>query len=163
MDVRLDFDRLLAHDRWANGEALTSVEAMATPPAKALELLGHIMGAEVCWIDRMTAGKDPADWERWESMDLAALQRAAREELPARWSGFLGDAGLSDPARRFSYLNFLGKPGEARVEDALLQLMLHSAYHRGQVATAVRAGGGTPAVVDFLHAVRTGALAGPST
>ena len=106
----------------------------------------------------MTAGRAPADWEAWEAADAAWLRRAWREVLPARWSSFLGDAARSDPARTFSYVNYLGETRGAGVEDVLLQLLLHSAYHRGQVATAVRAAGGTPAVTDFLHAARAGVL-----
>ncbi len=158
MEIRLRFERLLAHDRWANGLALQSLEALPAPPAKALELMGHLLGAETCWIRRMTVGSDPPDWERWESMDAASLRRAWREEVPAAWTELLGDAALSATARGFTYANFLGETGRARVEDVLLQLMLHSAYHRGQVATAVRAAGGAPAVTDFLRAARTGVL-----
>ena len=158
MELRIDFGRLLAHDRWANGRALESVEALPDPPAKAVFLVAHVLGAEVAWIDRMTSGRDPADWERWDRMDLPAARRAFEEEVPARWAAFLADGAASDPARTCSYVNFLGKAYDARVEDALLQLMLHGAYHRGQVAAAVRAAGGEPAVVDFLQAVRGGVL-----
>ncbi len=158
MEIRIDFGRLLAHDRWANDRALASVEALPSPPARTLVTLGHFLGAEACWLSRMSAGIDPPDWERWESLDAVSLRIAWREELPALWAAFLADPALSDPSREFTYVNFLGETGRARVEDVLLQLMLHSAYHRGQVALAVRAAGGEPAVVDFLHAVRSGAL-----
>lgn len=159
MEIRVKFERLLAHDHWANGRALDSLQSLPTPPAKSLELLGHVMGAEAAWIQRMSEGTDPPDWEAWEKADVPWLRRAWKEVLPARWSAFLADAGLSDPGREFSYVNYLGQSHKARVEDAVLQLMLHSSYHRGQVATAVRAAGGEPAVVDFIRAVREGALA----
>jgi uncharacterized damage-inducible protein DinB len=161
MEIPIGFGRLLAHDHWANGEALRSLEALPSPPAKGLELMGHLMGAEVSWLLRMTEGRDPDDWEAWEKADVPWLRRAWSEVLPDRWAAFLGNPVLSDPARTFSYVNYLGEAREARVEDVVTQLMLHSAYHRGQVGTAVRAAGGTPAVVDFLHAARNGLLPGP--
>jgi uncharacterized damage-inducible protein DinB len=117
------------------------------------------MGAEVSWLDRMTVGKDPEDWEVWENADAAWLRTAWREVLGARWSAFLANAELCNPARNFTYVDFLGETRKARVEDAITGLMLHSSHHRGQVASVVRAAGGTPAVTDFLHAVRGGALA----
>jgi len=159
MEIRLPFERLLAYDRWANGEALASLEAMAEPPAKARELMGHLMGAEVGWIQRMTEGTDPGDWETWENAGPEWLRTAWREVVAARWSAFLADASLSDPARGFNYVNHLDQALKARVQDVVIQLMLHSAYHRGQVASAVRAAGGKPAVTDYLHAVRSGAVA----
>jgi uncharacterized damage-inducible protein DinB len=42
------------------------------------------------------------------------------------------------------------------VDDVLTHVILHSAYHRGQIASAVRAGGETPAYTDLIHAVRQG-------
>jgi uncharacterized damage-inducible protein DinB len=158
MDIPLSIERLLAHDRWANGETLSSLEAMTEPPAAARALLGHILGAEATWLSRMMEGRELADGEVWETADLPWLRAAWRDRLPSRWAALLADPALRDPARRFSYVNFLGNTMDARVGDAVTQLMLHSAYHRGQVATAVRAAGGVPAVVDFMHAVRTGAL-----
>ena len=159
MEIRVPFERLLAHDHWANGRALASLEAMADPPAKARELLAHLLGAEVAWIERMTAGRDPADWESWETMDLPSVRRAWSDEVPARWASFLSDPERASAQRGFTYVNFLGETWDARVEDALIQLMLHSAYHRGQIASRVRAAGGEPAVVDFMRAVRSGEVA----
>jgi uncharacterized damage-inducible protein DinB len=158
MELRLRFERFLVHDRWANQRALASLEAMADPPAQALELLSHLMGAEVSWVTRMTEGKDPADWEAWETSDRAFIRKAWEETVPAKWEAFLADAVLSAPDREFTYVNFLGETHSTRVEDALIQLMLHSSYHRGQIASRVRAAGGTPAVVDWIRAVREGAL-----
>jgi uncharacterized damage-inducible protein DinB len=33
---------------------------------------------------------------------------------------------------------------------------MHSAYHRGQIASQMRASGKTPAYTDFIHGVRQG-------
>jgi len=40
----------------------------------------------------------------------------------------------------------------------LTHVVLHSAYHRGQIATQMRAGGEAPAHTDFIHAVRRGLI-----
>jgi uncharacterized damage-inducible protein DinB len=42
------------------------------------------------------------------------------------------------------------------VGDILTHVVAHSAYHRGQIAAAVRAAGGAPAYTDFIHAARRG-------
>lgn len=44
--------------------------------------------------------------------------------------------------------------------DVLMHLVMHSAYHRGQVALAVRAAGGKPALTDYVVWVRQGLKAG---
>jgi len=35
---------------------------------------------------------------------------------------------------------------------------MHSTYHRGQIASAVREAGGAPAYTDYIHAVRQGLI-----
>jgi len=38
----------------------------------------------------------------------------------------------------------------------LTHVIMHSAYHRGQIALEMRAAGMEPAHTDFIHAVRQG-------
>jgi uncharacterized damage-inducible protein DinB len=40
----------------------------------------------------------------------------------------------------------------------LTHVLLHSAYHRGQIASQMRGNGQTPAYTDFIHAVRQGLI-----
>ena len=42
--------------------------------------------------------------------------------------------------------------------DILSHVVLHASYHRGQIASAMREAGGTPAYTDFIHAVRSGLI-----
>jgi uncharacterized damage-inducible protein DinB len=44
------------------------------------------------------------------------------------------------------------------VEEILTHVVIHSAYHRGQIASDVRAAGGVPAYTDYIHAVRQGLI-----
>jgi uncharacterized damage-inducible protein DinB len=44
------------------------------------------------------------------------------------------------------------------VEEILTHLVIHSAYHRGQIASDLRAAGQEPAYTDYIHAVRQGLL-----
>ena len=63
------------------------------------------------------------------------------------------EAGLSHPV---SYRNSKGENWTNRKDDILLHVIMHSAYHRGQIATDMRAAGFTPASTDFIHGVRQG-------
>jgi len=40
------------------------------------------------------------------------------------------------------------------VQDILTHVLLHSAYHRGQIASQVRSSGEQPPYTDFIHAAR---------
>jgi uncharacterized damage-inducible protein DinB len=57
-------------------------------------------------------------------------------------------------ARQINYVNSKGESWSSQVDDILLHVITHSAYHRGQIASNMRAAGLTPAYTDFIHAVR---------
>ena len=152
MDVR----RLLAHDAWANGETLTSLERATPAPPPAVRVMNHVLATEAGWLQRLG---HPAPFDGfWPGEGVAALRAVQRGDLPARWASFLADPRLSDPKRTIEYVNSKGERWTNSVEDVLLHVFLHSAYHRGQVATHVRAAGGEPAQTDYVHAARTGVV-----
>ena len=66
--------------------------------------------------------------------------------------------GLSeeDLTKACSYTNSKGEAWESNVIDILAQVILHSAHHRGQIATELRRSGNVPTPVDYIHAVRQG-------
>jgi uncharacterized damage-inducible protein DinB len=150
--------RLFVHDDWANREALAALaqaENLPVPvqPAKARLWLAHILAAERLWLRRLTA--DPAPVVVWPDLSLA--QCAAQiEELAGLWRGYLDGLTPEGLDASISYVNSQGEPWTSRAEDVLTHVVMHSAYHRGQIAAALREAGATPATTDFIHAVRRG-------
>jgi uncharacterized damage-inducible protein DinB len=141
--------RWFRYEQWANREALASVTAV--PPA--LRLVAHVLGAQRLWLDRLR-GQPPSApvWPQWSADECGA----EADGVPREWSAYLetlDEERLDEPV---AYVNSKGEPWRSRVEDVLMHVLLHSAYHRGQAAAAVRAAGGTPAYTDFIHAVRSG-------
>ena len=45
---------------------------------------------------------------------------------------------------------------DSLVRDILTHVFMHSAYHRGQIASDMRQAGFVPAYTDFIHGVRQG-------
>lgn len=140
--------RLFRYDAWANREALAS----AAPP-RALALMAHVLGTEWLWLSRARHEPSPvAVWPAWTAAECAVHAQA----LPREWEAYL--AGLTEDGlgETVPYVNSKGESWSSTVEDILLHTVLHSVYHRGQVAADVRAAGGEPAYTDFVHAVRQG-------
>ena len=148
-----DLKRLFHYDRWANREALASVRAIPSPPARSLKLIGHIVGAEALWHARLTGGQAPLPvWP-----DLAAGQvETWLGDLESLWRKYLDRVIPGRLEERVSYTNSRGEPFTSTVEDVLTHVVVHSAYHRGQIAADVRAAGHQPAYTDFILAARTG-------
>ena len=153
MELLEHFRRQFAYDAWANRQVLAGLRASARPPARSLQLLAHIVSAERLWLERIR--KQPQSLPVWPdfSLDQCEAQIAGVARLWREFFGQLSAAGLSE---KIAYLNSKGESWTSTREEVLTHVVLHSAYHRGQIASQVRSDGHTPAYTDFIHAVRQG-------
>lgn len=145
--------RQLAYDHWANETVIASLASLGPPPPRALRFMAHILGAECLWLARLRKEGSPlAVWP-----ELSVSECAARSaELRERWSAYVDGLSPASLAAPVTYTNTKGEAWTNSVGDILTHVVVHSAYHRGQIATDVRAAGHTPAYTDFIHAVRQG-------
>jgi uncharacterized damage-inducible protein DinB len=141
---------LLRYDVWANGETLRSLR-QATPPLRSLRWMAHIIGAEFLWLARMQAS--PAALPVWPELSLEECE-ARFDELSDRLIGALDASEAGVLSRSVSYTNSKGETWTSTVEEILTHVVIHSAYHRGQIASDLRAAGQEPPYTDYIHAVR---------
>ncbi len=146
------FARLLRYDAWANAETLASLRPGAAP-AKALRWMGHIVGASALWLSRIK--QEPPAMAVWPDLDLDGCA-AGIERLAAGWPRYLGTLAPADLEEGVGYRNSLGEYWTSTVGDILTHVPMHGAYHRAQIAAAVRESGRSPAYTDFIHARRQG-------
>jgi uncharacterized damage-inducible protein DinB len=153
MEMIQHIQRLFQYDDWANREVLSSLQRAPDPPARSLSLLAHIISAERLWLERLGLQKQTqAVWPQF-TLQQCQLEIAELHELWKNYLSSLGEAGLS---ALLTYKNTKGESFTSQKQDILLHVVMHSAYHRGQIAAAMRAAGFTPAYTDFIHAVRHG-------
>jgi uncharacterized damage-inducible protein DinB len=154
MDIT-DFRRFFAYDSWANRKVITSLSVIASPPARALKLMAHILGAEDVWYTRLR-GQSPvlSVWPELSEQDC----REQEERLHGLWSKYLDEIEPAQLSSAVSYKNSKGESWTSKVDDILLHVVMHAAYHRGQIAADTRAAGYTPAYTDFILAVRQGLI-----
>ena len=144
--------RQLRWDAWANRETLASLRRTAAPAA--VRWMAHIAGAELLWLGRLT--DEPSEVAVWPELDLDGVG-ALLVGLDSSWLSYLESLSdnneLEEPV---GYRNSRGEFWTSTVGDILTHVVTHSAYHRGQIASAVRSAGGEPAYTDFIHAIRKG-------
>jgi uncharacterized damage-inducible protein DinB len=153
MDLLEHLRRQFAYDSWANREVLAGLRASAHPGPRQLQLLSHILSAERLWLERIR--KQPQSLPVWPDFTSDQCETQI-ESLAQLWHEFLAQLSSAGLAGKASYKNSKSEPWTSTVEDILTHVLLHSAYHRGQIASQVRAGGEQPAYTDFIHAVRQG-------
>jgi uncharacterized damage-inducible protein DinB len=149
--------RQFTYDEWANRQVLAAINASAgaTATARPGQLLAHILSAQRLWFERIT--KQPQSVQVWPdfSLDNCAAQIS---ELAVLWRDYLTHLSSGALSDTVAYQNSKGEPWSSTVEDILTHVILHSAYHRGQIASQMRASAEQPAYTDFIHAVRQGLI-----
>jgi len=143
--------RLYDHMVWADARTLNSLRAMHAAPLDALRLYAHVLAAEHVWLSRVE-GREPglAVWPALDLDECAALS-AKNHSTFALLAETLSTDELQ---RRVSYRNSKGDAFVNTVEDILMHVALHGAYHRGQVARIVRGEGGAPQPTDYIFFIR---------
>jgi uncharacterized damage-inducible protein DinB len=140
---------MLDYDVWANRETLRSLRK-GRPPARSLRWMGHIIGAEFLWLARLQ--DRPSELPVWPDLTLEQCETRIQELSGTLTTALTADSG--DLGRAVAYTNSKGEPWTSTVEEILTHLVIHSAYHRGQIASDVRSDGQEPAYTDYIHAVR---------
>ncbi len=143
--------KLYDHLVWADARALNSMRTMHAAPLDALRLYAHIMAAENIWLARIEE-REP-DVTVWPALDLdqcAAL--GARNH--AAFALLTETLSTSELERMVRYRNSKGEEFVNTVEDILMHVAMHGAYHRGQVARIVRGEGGAPQFTDYIFFLR---------
>ena len=147
--------KLIDHLRWADTLPGDALHRAGTPPAKALELYGHILGAEHVWVARIHGR--PASIAVWPALALDECAKLAKANADALTS-LLDDAGDEATAaslqRAVRYRNSAGAEFESSVEDILLHVAMHGQYHRAKVNLLLRNAGLEPAPADSIAFVR---------
>jgi uncharacterized damage-inducible protein DinB len=116
--------------------------------------MAHIVGAEWLWLARLRG--EPSSLPVWPELDLETCGRRLAE-LSHQWPEYL-DNHLGALNQPISYTNSKGEAWTSTIEEILTHVPIHSAYHRGQIASDLRESGMDPAYTDYIHAVREGHL-----
>jgi len=120
------------------------------PFQKALNTMGHIVAARRAWLHRFDSSiPGPASFF---PTDVTAEKLLAELEFMERlWLDYLERLTEQEIQRAYVYKAHDGDWFRSVAADVLTQLHGHSLYHRGQIASLVRAAGGQPAETDFIY------------
>ena len=151
MNVADYLRRQFAYDEWANKEVLNAIRAAAGANQRSVQLMAHILAAEQLWLDRLKL--QPQSVPVWPEPDLAQCEALAGR-LGKEWLEFLDLITAGDVLQTVTYKNSKGEQWTNTIVDILTHVVMHSCYHRGQIASHMRANGQSPAYTDFIHGVR---------
>jgi uncharacterized damage-inducible protein DinB len=140
---------MVDYDAWANTLVFSSLREQGDAGPDARRLFNHILGSQLVWLARIEATPPGPIWPEW------SLEQCGRHvrELPDRWRRRIVET--TDPNTAVMYRNSKGEEFTTAVGDILLHVFTHSHYHRGQIASRLRAVGLTPGLTDYIQFART--------
>lgn len=136
---------LFAYDLWANRRVDAALDA--DTPARARELMGHVLAAQAIWLDRIDGVAPPTS----AAGDASVVDFSeAIDRLHTRLARLLDDADEADLDRVVDYADLRGNPYHTPLRDILVHLAHHGTYHRAQIAATLKEAGRTPPRTDFI-------------
>jgi uncharacterized damage-inducible protein DinB len=148
----MDYRKLFDYDYWANSETLASLRTVPSGAERPGKIFNHVIGAQRVWLARFENPAPPSA-QPWPDLTLEECESAI-EELHRQWKDLLDNLAPEKLADDLVYQTLKGAEYRTPIRDVLMHLILHSAYHRGQAAAAVREAGGKPAPTDYVVYLR---------
>jgi uncharacterized damage-inducible protein DinB len=152
------FQKLFQYDYWGNCESVATLSSAGAQATAPLKIFGHVVGAQRVWLSRILR-TDAGSNQPWPVLTIEE-SRAAVDNLRQQWNSFLSSLKPERLSEGVSYRNTQGVEFNTPLEDVLQHVILHSAYHRGQVAAFIRQAGGKPANTDYVAYIRQHRTAG---
>jgi uncharacterized damage-inducible protein DinB len=140
---------LLAHAEWANA---VFFHIWNKSPAREHEEMrqrvGHLIGVQEGFLAVLRGGDPGVPPDGPPPMFSALKERAVSSHTGLReFIGMLDEAAL---ARTVQIPWFPAPPCIIRVDQALVQVAMHTQHHRGQLMTRLKDFGGEPKNVDWI-------------
>jgi uncharacterized damage-inducible protein DinB len=144
---------------WADRQVLASLRHCPDAQAEALPLLAHLLAAEHIWLARLE--QRTARLAVWPPLTAEECELLAAEN-EAGYRTFLARLDPRQLGIQLHYRNTKGQEFATPVLDILTHVVIHGAYHRGQIARCIGRSGGVAVNTDFITFAREVEPAGAS-
>lgn len=163
MSLLFSIKRQFAHDAWAKGKLADAVRDLTDPEfssdfgegfGSVQSKFCHMVDAEDIWLQRIVNKVSPT--ARPDDMRHKTREEFLKwnEELRTRKLKLVESLTEQGLRTDISYKAISGRAYTMPLFEVLQHVMLHAAYHRGQVAACLRALGRTPPSTDFVEYIR---------
>jgi uncharacterized damage-inducible protein DinB len=117
-----------------------------------IKLFAHILSAEKIWLMRLCS-EDLSKELIWPNLSLADCKELISVNKMS-YHVYLKDKTDKELKSKLFYKSTKGIKFSTPVIDILMHVIIHSGYHRGQIAAELRKKGGKPINTDYIHYIR---------
>ena len=146
------FRELFKYNDWANQRVLITFEEHEITDDHLLLLFSHLLTSQIIWFNRIKE-IPTSPFPIWEQYKLREL-RTMTMESSTNWMNYLDEHQLATFEEMIFYKNSKGRKYETTIKDIISQVLNHSAYHRGQIARALREHSIDPPNTDYITYIR---------
>lgn len=132
------FTKQFEFEHWSNTQILGALKKLHQPDDRALLLFSHLLSSHRMWLCRVN--KTEMTCTLFQERTLAECEALMQENL-ADWRLFLSDKTETDLEEKIEFLSAWEANPSRRVmsiEDAIIHLINHSSYHRGQIVARIK-------------------------
>jgi uncharacterized damage-inducible protein DinB len=144
--------RMLRAMAWADAQVLISLRDCPAAHAEALGLFAHVLAAEHVWLSRLV-GRAPSQ-PVWPALSIPECAALASDNARG-YTAYIDQQAEPDLGALVQYRNTKGEDFANTVLDILTHVVIHGAYHRGQIARAIGRAGGQSVNTDFIIFARS--------
>jgi uncharacterized damage-inducible protein DinB len=150
MDYKTHFKFLLDYEYRANEIVAGSIKENNLISGKPIALFSHIINAEVIILRRIQKIKYSDPFEIRSLEENIVLSKSIYSE----WNTFINSLQESDFNNISEYTNIKGEHIVAKTWEMFMHMIIHSTYHRGQIASSIRSLDITPPTTDLMSYAR---------
>jgi uncharacterized damage-inducible protein DinB len=132
------FIKQFEFEYWSNGLILKALRSLKQEDERAVTLFSHLLSSHCMWLSRVT--KTTMTCTLFQERTLDECEHQMKENTKG-WKTFLADKTTADLEEQIEFLAAWEQNPSKRkisIEDAIIHLINHSSYHRGQIVASIK-------------------------
>ena len=132
------FIKQFEFEYWANTLILNSLKNLKEKDDRAMLLFSHLLSSHCMWLSRVN--KTAFTCTLFQERTLEECEQLMKDNLEG-WKKYLSDRSAEDLEAAIEFMPACETNPIKRkmsIEDAVIHLVNHSSYHRGQIVASIK-------------------------
>lgn len=132
------FIKQFEFEYWSNGTVLKALRSLKEKDDRAVLLFSHLLSSHCMWLCRVN--KTDFTCTLFQERKLDECEQLMKENLEG-WKKYLSDKSVEDLEQQIEFMAaWETNPSKRKmsIEDALIHIINHSSYHRGQIIASIK-------------------------
>ena len=132
------FIKQFEFEYWSNDTVLKALRALKEKDDRAMLLFSHLLSSHCMWLCRVNSTDFTCTLFQERTLDECEL--LMKENLEG-WKKYLASTSVEDLEQQIEFMAAWETNPSKRtmsIEDALIHIINHSSYHRGQIIASIK-------------------------